>query len=86
MNHSRTLFLLLAEFGTGQIPVDQCAHHFGMSSEEGKRAAARQRLPIPTFRLGTQKSPWLVSAESLAEYIDLRQTTAAAEWRKINAA
>lgn len=86
MTDSRTMFLLLAEFGTGQIPVDRCAHHFGLSPEEAKRAAARQKLPIPAFRLGTQKSPWLVSVESLAGHIDSAQSAAQADWDRLNAA
>lgn len=86
MNESRTLFLLLAEFGTGQIPVERCAAHFGMGSDEAKRAASRQQLPVPAFRLGSQKSPWLVSAEALAGFIDARRDAAAAEWRKVNLA
>jgi hypothetical protein len=86
MSDSRTLFLLLAEFGTGQIPLDRCAHHFGMGADEAKRAAARQALPVPTFRLGSQKSPWLVSADELASYIDTKRDAARAEWKRINAA
>jgi len=86
MIDSRTLFLLLAEYGTGQIPVERCAAHFGMAPDEAKRAAARQKLPIPAFRLGSQKSPWLVSAEALASYIDTQKKAAAAEWKKLNAA
>jgi hypothetical protein len=83
---SRTLFLLLAEFGTGHIPVERCCQHFGMSAYEAKRAATRQQLPVPAFRLGSQKSPWLVSAEALANYIDERRKAAEVEWRKLNAA
>lgn len=78
--------MLLAEFGTGQIPVERCCHHFGMSPAEAKRAAALQKLPVPAFRLGSQKSPWLVSTEKLAEFIDSRLRAADAEWRRINAA
>lgn len=84
MNDTRTLFLLLAEFGTGQIPLDRCAHHFGLSPDEAKRAAARQKLPIPAFRLGSQKSPWLVSAEALATYIDILAKGAQAEWKRVH--
>lgn len=86
MNDSRTLFLLLAEFGTGQIPLERCCYHFGMKFDEAKRAAARQALPVPAFRLGSQKSPWLVAADKLAAYIDERSKAAEADWRKINAA
>lgn len=83
---SRTIFLLLAEFGTGQIPVERCAHHFGMEAEEAKRAAKRQALPVPAFRLGSQKSPWLVSADALAAHIDAKRIAAEKEWAKLNSA
>lgn len=84
MTDTRTLFLLLAEFGTGHIPVERCAHHFGLDEREAKRAAARQNLPVPAFRLGSQKSPWLVSAEALAAYIDTRAKAATEEWKRLH--
>ncbi|GGD45975.1 pyocin activator PrtN family protein [Pseudoxanthomonas indica] len=80
---SRTLFLLLAEFGSGQIPVERCCHHFGLQAEEAKRAAGRQQLPVPAFRLGSQKSPWLVSAEDLASFIDCRAREAREDWQRL---
>lgn len=86
MPESRTLFLLLAEFGTGQIPVEKCCHHFGMKADEAKRAASRQQLPVPAFRLGSQKSPWLVSAVELAKHIDAQETAARDDWKRINSA
>ena len=86
MTESRTLFLLLAEYGTGQIPVEKCCRHFGMAPDEAKRAASLQKLPVPAFRLGSQKSPWLVATEVLAEYIDAKRKAAEVEWRKLNAA
>ena len=86
MSDSRTLFFLIAEFGTGQIPLTKCAHHFGLSVDEAKKAAARQLLPVPVFRLGSQKSPWLISAEDLAGYIDTRRKAAEDDWARINAA
>ena len=80
---SRTLFLLMAEFGTAQIPVDRCCHHFGYGPDEAKRAAGRQQLPVPAFRLGSQKSPWLVSAEDLATFIDNRASEAREVWTRL---
>ncbi|MBN7137023.1 hypothetical protein A7A76_19995 [Lysobacter enzymogenes] len=85
-HESRTLFLLLAEFGTGHIPVERCAHHFGMSPEEAKNAARRQQLPVPAFRLGSQKSPWLVSAQELANLIDERARRARDDWSRVQGA
>jgi hypothetical protein len=86
VNESRTLFLLLAEFGTGQIPVERCCAHFGLSPAEAKSAASRQSLPVPAFRLGSQKSPWLVSADALANFIDKRREAAETKWRRMHAA
>jgi len=81
---SRTLFLLLAEFGTGQVAIGRCCHHFGLNSEEAKRAAARQALPVPAFRLGSQKSPWLVRLEDLAQYIDQQAAAARRDWKRLH--
>ena len=71
-----TLFLLMAEYGTGQIPLEKCCNRFGLSPTEAKRLAARQRLPVPAYRLGTQKAPWLIDAAELAAYIDAQQAAA----------
>ena len=84
MSESRTLFFLMAEFGTGHIPLAKCAHHFGLSAEEAKKAATKQSLPVPAFRLGSQKSPWLISAEDLAGYIDEKRKLAEVDWDRIN--
>jgi len=81
-----TVFLLLAEFGTGHIPLERCCHHFGMKPEEANRRATRQSLPVPVFRLGSQKSPWLVAADVLATYIDWHREQAATQWEKMKRA
>ncbi|MEN5207375.1 pyocin activator PrtN family protein [Stenotrophomonas terrae] len=81
-----TVFLLLAEFGTGHIPLKKCCQHFGMKPEEANKRAARQALPIPVFRLGSQKSPWLVAADVLAAYIDGQRDEATKQWLKLQRA
>jgi len=81
-----TVFLLLAEFGTGHIPLERCCHHFGMKPEEANRRATRQSLPVPVFRLGSQKSPWLVAADELASYIDGQRHEATKQWRRLRTA
>lgn len=80
---SRTLALLIAQFGSGQILLEKYCHYFGMQPEEAKRAAARQALPVPAFRLGSQKSPWMISADQLAEHIQCRKDYATADWVRI---
>jgi len=70
-----TYFGLLAEFGEANIPLARVApKYFGLSYEEARRRAPTQLLPCRVFRLGGQKSPWLVSASDLAELIDRRRT------------
>lgn len=72
-----TYFGLLAEFGEANIPLDKVApKYFGLSFEEARRRAPAKMLPCKTFRLGGQKSPWLVSASDLAELIDRQRARA----------
>jgi hypothetical protein len=72
-----TYFGLLAEFGEANIPLARVApKYFGLSFEEARRRAAAKMLPCPAFRLGGQKSPWLVSAADLADLIDRRREKA----------
>lgn len=76
-----TYFGLLAEFGEANIPLARVApKYFGLSFEEARRRAPTQTLPCRVFRLGGQKSPWLVSASDLADVIDTRRQRAAAEF------
>ena len=66
-----TFFGLLAEFGEANIPLDKVAPKYsGLSDQEARRRASARLLPCRAFRLGGQKSPWLVSAVDLAELID----------------
>jgi pyocin activator protein PrtN len=72
-----TYFGLLAEFGEANIPLERVApKYFGLSFEEARRRAPSKVLPCRAFRLGGQKSPWLVSAADLAELIDQRRERA----------
>jgi Pyocin activator protein PrtN len=72
-----TYFGLLAEFGEANIPLERVAHkYFGLSFEEARRRAPAKVLSCRAFRLGGQKSPWLVSAADLAELIDQRRERA----------
>ena len=76
-----TYFGLLAEFGEANIPLARVApKYFGLSFEEARRRAPGQALPCRVFRLGGQKSPWLVSASDLAELIDKKRERAARDW------
>ena len=75
-----TYFEILAEFGEANIPLARVApKYFGLSFEEARRRAPGKLLPCRVFRLGGQKSPWLVSASDLAELIDKQRERAKVE-------
>lgn len=78
-----TFFALMAEYGTAHIPVEKCADLFGMSPKKACEAAGRQGLPVPTFRIGSQKSPWLIDATKLADHLDRIKMKAESDWKKI---
>jgi hypothetical protein len=78
-----TFFALLAEYETAHIPLVRCCHLFGLRPEEAAKRAARHALPVPAFRVGTQKSPWLVDARTLATHLDELRDSARREWEKI---
>jgi hypothetical protein len=82
-----TLFALMAEFGTAEIPLeDMCEKFFGLNQKMAKARANRNQLPIAAYRAGTQKSQWLISAADLSKYIDDQRQKAQAEWKKTNVA
>jgi len=78
------LFFLIAEFGTSQVPLERCANVFGLTPDEAAKRAARAALPVPAYRAGSQKSPWLVDVEDLANYLGAQKAKASDEWRKVN--
>lgn len=78
-----TFFTLMAEFGTAQIPVEKCAPLFGLSPKKAEEYACRQQLPVPAFRIGSQKSPWLVDAHKLAEHLDAAKEQARKDWERM---
>lgn len=72
-----TYFGLLAEFGEANVPLEKVApKYFGLSFDEARRRAPSKLLPCRAFRLGGQKSPWLVSVVDLAELIDRQREKA----------
>jgi len=80
-----TYFGLLAEFGESEIPLDRVSEkYFGLSIPKAKRRACLQQLPIPAYRAGSQKSPWLISAADLAKHIDQQRHIASKQWTNMN--
>jgi hypothetical protein len=85
MSMNPTYFGLLAEFGESEIPLERiCEKYFGLSVPKAKRRACLQQLPVPAYRAGSQKSPWLISAIDLAKHIDQQRRFAERQWRSMN--
>ncbi len=71
-------FSLLAEFGTGMIPLEAMSKkYFGLEPDTAKIRAGRGELPVQPVRLDGQKSPWLVPADKLAALIEQKMEQAA---------
>lgn len=79
---SRTAWLLMAQYQTPTIPLAQiCEEHFGVSPHEANRLASLNKLPVPTYRIGSgQKSPREVHIDDLAQLIDQRRAAARKSW------
>ncbi|MDD2748875.1 MAG: pyocin activator PrtN family protein [Acidithiobacillus sp.] len=76
-----TVFLLMAEYGQADIPLEVLASKYlGMSRKESAMRAVRGELPFPAFRLGSQKSPWMVRVTDLAEYLDSARKKSIEDW------
>ncbi len=70
-----TLFLIMAEFETAEIPLDDLADKYlGLSPAQAHRGSR------------SQKAPWLVHAQDLANHLDAQREEAAREWKAINEA
>lgn len=79
-----TLFLLIAEFETSQIPLSQvCEKYLGMDNRKACTEAARRKLPVPAYRCGSQKSSWIIHANDLAEHIEKKREMAKDEWKAL---
>lgn len=83
-----TLFLIMAEFESAEIPLDALADKYlGLSPSQAKRRAARQTLPFPAHRGSkSQKAPWLVHAQDLANHLDQQREQARRDWEAMNSA
>lgn len=80
-----TYFALMSEYGTGDIPLFSCCQkYFGMDEKKAGHSARHQKLPVPAYRGGSQKSMWLISTADLANYIDAHREKAKEDWRKMN--
>lgn len=78
-----TLFLVMAEFETTEIPLEKLCDQFGMELPQAKRKAAAHELPVPFYKK-TSKGGYFCSAHDWANYLDNAQIAARTEWNRIN--
>ena len=72
-----THFALLAIYGDVNIPLEKCCmEFFGLSPKRAAEAANKQALPVPAYRLGSNKSQWFMDSRKLSDYIELMKKEA----------
>lgn len=81
-----TLFCLMAEFGTSQIPLEAVADkYWSLTRQIACNRALQHKLPVPAYRgSDSQKSGWFINAADLAEHLDRQREAARVEWEKFN--
>lgn len=81
-----TLMLLMARYETATIPLEDIREeYFNVTSKRESDAKARSHdYPIPVFKLGGQRSPWMVHIKDLAAHIDKVQQEQKEIWKKMN--
>lgn len=70
-----TVFLLLAEFSIPMILLAVVSEkYFGVTVAPAEKNALPGELPIATFRAPeSQKAPWMIHVQNLADHIDQQQ-------------
>ncbi len=80
-----TFFALMAEYNTTSIELSTISEkYFGLTAGEAAKKANLNRLPIPAFRCGTQKSAFMIHIADLATHIDDQREKARLQWQKMN--
>ena len=80
---TQTELTLLAIHRAPAVPLaDICERYFNIKPKVADRRARLNQLPVPAWRLGTQKSPFMVHVKDLAERIDTARESAAESWKK----
>lgn len=80
-----TLFLLMAEFGVADIPVEIIAKKYlNLGEDLARRKASQEKLPFPSYKLGSSKSQRFVRITDLAEWLDFEREKGIEEWEKRN--
>jgi len=82
-----TTFLLMAEFGSADVPLEVIAEKYlGLGKLKAYDRANFNELPFPTYHAGSTKSARMVRITELAEYLDNKYAEAKREWSNTNVA
>ena len=61
--------------------IDICEPYLGLTYAVALRKAGSNELPFPAFRpMASQRSPWMVKVEDLADFLDEQAAAAKVEW------
>lgn len=84
-NDYSTLSVLLKRFNYTKLIrlEDVCEEYFGLNYETAKKRANEHTLPLPAFRIGkSQKLPFVINIDDLAQHIERTSVKAHSEWEK----
>ena len=80
-----TKMMLAGMFGMNPlIPLEEvCDEFLSLSHKTALRKARVNELPFPALRLGkSQKAPWVVNIDDLAEYVEHSSRVARNDWQR----
>lgn len=80
---NKTLFLLMYQFESTEIPLEKICDEFGLKIDQAKRKAAQQLLPIPFYKKNA-KGGYFCNTETYAKYLDDLAKNAQIEHQKMN--
>lgn len=84
-NEHSTLSVLLKKFNYDKLIKleDVCEDFFGLNYDTAKKRANEHALPLPAFRIGkSQKLPFVINIDDLAQHIERTTVKAHIEWEK----
>ena len=81
-----TYATLLVEYERTVVSLSSLAEPiFGLNDERVKQLAKSGQLPLPVFKLGGPRSPWMVHLADLAKLVDIQRAAATAAMAEVAA-
>ena len=72
-----TYTTLLMVYEATMVPLSTIAEpYLGLNEERARYLAKRDMLPLPVFRLGGNRAPWMLHLADLSELIDAQRAAA----------